>query len=207
MIKDQQDQLQKKLTLVPVKLPEGLDKTPYKFCTQCASDQWIKVNEFQQNCVACGYEHYVSPIAAACVLLYCRESDELLLIQRGIHPGYGLWAVPGGVVDAKERVENAAVRELKEETGVVVDVEKINFLSSFTNRYLYQKFIWPTLDMFFYCVIEQVKDKPIISGCPKETLDTRWVKFSDIDFSMFAFESSMEGVRLFADKVRGWISA
>jgi ADP-ribose pyrophosphatase YjhB (NUDIX family) len=204
MIEVEQTQLQKKLTLVQVQLPEGVEKTPYKFCSQCGKDKWIKVNESQQNCLACGYEHYISPIAAACVLVYCRESDELLLIQRGINPGYGLWAVPGGVIDVKERAEDAAVRELREETGVLVDVEKITFLSSFTNKYLYQKFVWPTLDLFFYCLIEHVKDKPTIQSCPKETLDTQWVKFSDIDFNTFAFESSMEGVRLFTEKVRGW---
>lgn len=45
----------------------------------------------------------------------------LLLIQRGWEPHLGAWALPGGHVDADETAAVAAVRELAEETGVVVD--------------------------------------------------------------------------------------
>lgn len=46
----------------------------------------------------------------------------LLLVQRGKQPGRGLWSVPGGRLEAGETAEQAASREIREETGLEVAV-------------------------------------------------------------------------------------
>ena len=52
--------------------------------------------------------------------------SRILLIKRATVPFRGYWALPGGKVDVGETVEEAVVREVKEETGIEVDiVEKI----------------------------------------------------------------------------------
>jgi ADP-ribose pyrophosphatase YjhB (NUDIX family) len=48
------------------------------------------------------------------------EAERLLLIQRGHDPGAGRWSVPGGRVEAGETDQQAVVREVAEETGLVV---------------------------------------------------------------------------------------
>jgi 8-oxo-dGTP diphosphatase len=47
-------------------------------------------------------------------------SGRLLLIKRGHEPGKGLWSIPGGRVEAGESDTAALVREVREETGLLV---------------------------------------------------------------------------------------
>lgn len=50
---------------------------------------------------------------------------QVLLIQRANDPYGGSWALPGGFVDVGETVEDAAVREAKEETGLDVEILRL----------------------------------------------------------------------------------
>ncbi|MEL6586959.1 MAG: NUDIX hydrolase [Pseudomonadota bacterium] len=47
------------------------------------------------------------------------RGEDVLLVQRGKEPNRGLWGFPGGHVEWGETVQHAAVRELREETGVI----------------------------------------------------------------------------------------
>jgi len=53
------------------------------------------------------------------------QSGHLLLIKRKIHPGKGLYALPGGFLSPSETLEQAAIRELKEETGIILSSETL----------------------------------------------------------------------------------
>ena len=67
---------------------------------------------------------YAKPSVTADMVIFARGSEEehleVLLIQRGRPPFRGQYALPGGFVNPDESVDDAAARELKEETGVDV---------------------------------------------------------------------------------------
>ncbi|HVE17147.1 MAG TPA: NUDIX domain-containing protein [Chthoniobacterales bacterium] len=65
------------------------------------------------------YEYPRGALTVDCVLFGFDEGDlKLLLIQRDLEPFAGTWALPGGFVRVEESLEEAARRELQEETGV-----------------------------------------------------------------------------------------
>ncbi len=50
------------------------------------------------------------------------EDGRVLIVQRGKPPGEGLWTVPGGRLEPGETIEQGVAREVREETGLVVEV-------------------------------------------------------------------------------------
>jgi 8-oxo-dGTP diphosphatase len=60
------------------------------------------------------------PIAAVGVV--CIRGDQVLLIRRGAPPREGEWSLPGGRIEFGERAADAALRELREETGVDAEI-------------------------------------------------------------------------------------
>lgn len=76
----------------------------------------------------------LSPVPAVGVV--CFRGDEVLLIRRGTPPKQGEWSLPGGRVEPGEPVRDAALRELKEETGVdAVLIDLIDVVDAiFENR-------------------------------------------------------------------------
>ena len=66
------------------------------------------------------YKYPRPAVTADCVVIgsAADSSRYVLLIQRGNEPYKGCWALPGGFMDMDETLEQCALRELKEETGL-----------------------------------------------------------------------------------------
>jgi ADP-ribose pyrophosphatase YjhB (NUDIX family) len=70
-------------------------------------------------CPGCGFIAYVNPRLVVTVIPVT-DAGEAVLLRRGIEPGYGTWAQPGGFLEVDETVAEAAIRETLEETGLLV---------------------------------------------------------------------------------------
>jgi 8-oxo-dGTP diphosphatase len=66
------------------------------------------------------FKDYPKPAVTVDMVIFTIKDDDLqvLLIKRGVEPSKGLWALPGGFVKIEESLDDAAKRELEEETGV-----------------------------------------------------------------------------------------
>lgn len=71
-------------------------------------------------CSGCGHIAYVNPRLVV-TTFPITDDGEILLIRRGIEPGKGWWAQPGGFLEIDETVHQAAIRETWEETGLLVE--------------------------------------------------------------------------------------
>jgi ADP-ribose pyrophosphatase YjhB (NUDIX family) len=74
-------------------------------------------------CPDCGFIAFANPRVA--VVLFLAERERILLVKRGVAPEKGRWALPAGFVDRGEHPEAAAVREMREETGLEVAIVRL----------------------------------------------------------------------------------
>ena len=62
------------------------------------------------------------PAPVPCAGVVCLRGDQVLLIRRGRPPRQGEWSLPGGRLEPGERLADAALRELREGTGVEAEL-------------------------------------------------------------------------------------
>lgn len=88
------------------------------FCHKCGGKLSEKKNGavMRKYCTPCGSFFYDNPLPAVAVVVM--RQDSVLLVKRGVAPARGFWALPGGFMEGAESPEKAALRELREETGL-----------------------------------------------------------------------------------------
>lgn len=90
------------------------------YCVECGGrlEGREAFGRLRDVCPSCGHVHFEDPKVAVGVV--CELEGKILLVRRNHDPMAGEWSFPSGYVDAGERLEDAAIREVLEETGVSV---------------------------------------------------------------------------------------
>lgn len=98
------------------------------FCSSCgaplAFGEVPGEDRHRLSCPACGHIAYVNPRLVV-TTLPITDTGEIILLRRGIEPGRGWWAQPGGFLEVDETVNQAAIRETWEETGLLIEPGEI----------------------------------------------------------------------------------
>lgn len=108
--------------------------------------------------------------AAGCYIEW--EGKVLFLLRAEGKEEGGFWGVPGGKLERGETPEQAAIRELKEETGIIVGSSQAKFLRSL---FIQKKGI----ELIFHQVQIELIAPPIIQ-LNDESVDAKWLE--EIDF-------------------------
>lgn len=96
--------------------------TNYIYCPRCATRLVEKYvyNAVRPTCPQCSFILFLEPKLVAVVVI--QRENTVLLAKRNMEPALGMWSFIGGYVDRGEKVEDAALREVKEETNLDVQL-------------------------------------------------------------------------------------
>jgi ADP-ribose pyrophosphatase YjhB (NUDIX family) len=109
-------------------IPSGAGVPPWlaaglNFCSRCGGALRFGYIDGEGRerlaCEKCGFIAYVNPRLVVSTIPVT-DDGRIVLLRRGIEPGKGWWAQPGGFLEVDETVTEAAIRETFEETGLVV---------------------------------------------------------------------------------------
>jgi 8-oxo-dGTP diphosphatase len=133
--------------------------------------------------------------AAAC---YLEIDGKLLLLQIGMHKKEpGTWSVPGGKLEKNETLQNCAIRELREETGISVDPSQVHFVSTL---YFQKQEVGIVYHMFQVEIAEiphvQVSD---------EHQDYKWAILQDLD-ALPLISGAKEAFAVYQRKLRDQVT-
>ena len=178
-------------------LPSGGGVPPWmaqslKFCSNCgAALQFGEIegeDRHRLSCPACGHIVYVNPRLVVTVFPIT-DDGEIVLLRRGIEPGRGLWAQPGGFLEVDETVNQAAIRETWEETGLLVEPGEIIGL-------------YTRLEAAVVTLAFEARIVGGIAAPTAEALEIRTFAPEDIPWSGLAFRTTMWALRDWLDRHR-----
>ncbi|MBS7645362.1 MAG: NUDIX hydrolase [Candidatus Bathyarchaeia archaeon] len=121
-----------------------------------------------------GREYPARPMVGVGALIM--EDNRILLVKRRFEPGRGLWSIPGGLVELGEPVEEAVKREVREETGIEVELDGLldvvdNIIFDEDGRV-----------RFHYVLIDYLAH-PVggaLSRSSREVVDLRWIEVNRV---------------------------
>jgi ADP-ribose pyrophosphatase YjhB (NUDIX family) len=144
------------------------------------SQRWIADDQRERFvCDACGTIHYENPRVLVSCFAYWQ--DRLLMCRRAQAPAVGLWITPSGFLEKGETLENAAVRETLEETGVGISPDLLE---------LYSVASLPDISEIYISFRACLHEKPALLPGP-ESLEVALQTESEIRWDELAFRDSL----------------
>lgn len=100
------------------------------------------------------------------------RDGRVLMVQEGKEYCRGMWGLPGGRVEPGERIGDAIVRELREETGLDVRIAGVTRVIRYVSQMGYHT-------VRFNFVVEPIGGELVVDGT--EIIDARWLSYDEIE--------------------------
>ncbi|MGW0533667.1 NUDIX domain-containing protein [Streptomyces sp. NPDC003032] len=112
--------------------PHHANSAPGSHCSSCGASYEDPPSGWPRTCAACEAVAYRNPLPVVVALqpVYDTQGTGLIVVTRTIAPARGGIALPGGFVDDREDWRHAAVRELKEETGISAQSRDVRLIDA-----------------------------------------------------------------------------
>lgn len=162
----------------------------FKYCPICGSAHFVENDFKSKKCEDCGFTYYFNAAAAVAAIIQ-NEKGELLMCRRACNPAKGTLDIIGGFVDPGESVTAAMVREMEEETGIIIHEEDLHFLFSIPNKYPYSELVIHSCDTFFAATISSQE----VAKANDDVAECIWVKPEEIKLEEIGLTSIREAVR------------
>ncbi|TVS16497.1 MAG: NUDIX domain-containing protein [Gammaproteobacteria bacterium] len=167
-------------------MPQGL--TGFRFCPACGAQTLMADSSKSMRCRACGFRYFHNVAVAVSLLL--QVGGDLLLTRRAHAPAQGLLDFPGGFVDPDENLEQALIRELREELDLDLDAGALSYRFSGYNRYLFADVTYLTADAFFGL---ELPERPALR-CADDVAAVEWHPLAAVPRAELAFPIVAEAV-------------
>lgn len=164
----------------------------FRFCPKCGSERFEIHNALSRHCEHCGFTYYQNPRASTAAFIL-NSKGELLIARRAKDPAKGTLDLPGGFVDNAETAEEGMVREIREETGLDIKSDSIEYLFSIPNIYRYSGMDIHTLDLFFLC---HVDDEQTVKAAD-DAAELTWLPLREVYVERFGLKSIRQAVHRF----------
>ena len=164
------------------------------FCSECGKTVVHRVPEGDNLprfiCEHCETIHYQNPkLVVGCLPVY---NEQVLLCKRAIEPCYGLWTLPAGFMENQESLEEAALRESKEEANANLKIDGIYSIISLPHiNQIYVLYRAELLDLDFFAGPESLE----VELFNEEDIPWEQLAFKTIDLTLrHFFEDRKSGV-------------
>lgn len=161
----------------------------FKFCPKCGSIKFPINSPASKKCEVCGFEYFKNPSIGVATIIF-DEQGHLMVTRRAVDPAKGTLDLSGGFVDIGETIEEAAVREVKEETNI--DVEVVEYLFSIPNNYIYSGMDCNPLDFILKCKIINMDNIKIDKNENSELLFLKLEEINPQDFGLASIRKAIE---------------
>src|SRR4051794_4672428 len=104
----------------------------WRFCPRCAAELDLAHLPARIECARCGFVRHATSAPTAGAVVEDGEG-RILLARRAVEPYRGCWDIPGGYLLEGEHPLDGVRRELREETGLEIELER--FLGAFMDVY------------------------------------------------------------------------
>ncbi|NVK28725.1 MAG: NUDIX hydrolase [Flavobacteriia bacterium] len=159
------------------------------YCPNCGSDKLENLipdgdHRLREVCQKCGTVHYSNPLMVVGCLV--THGDKILLAKRGIEPRKGYWNLPCGFMENHETAEEGALREVEEETGLTVTIEKLHSVFSVVHANQ------------VYLIFKAESPRTDFTLTP-ESIEIEFFEPSEIPWDDIAFSSNEHALRSYLD--------